>query len=130
GNAGQDFNYLNNTFQFTLDKAIKVRGTPRERAFVYNNIFAKKDIGDAVGPTGNSKVIIARDNKTGIDDYGNYGVCDFDGDRRDDLFLATGTTWWYSSAGKREWTFLSAHTEKLHQIGLGDFDGDRRCDVF
>lgn len=65
-----------------------------------------------------------------VDTYGQYGVCDFDGDGMDDLFLATGVSWWYASRGKMHWTFLKEATERLHQVGLGDFDGDKRCDVF
>ena len=69
-------------------------------------------------------------NIVGVDTYGQYGVCDIDGDGTDDSFLATGASWWYSSAGRMHWVFLNTHTERLHQVGLGDFDGDRRCDVF
>jgi FG-GAP-like repeat len=56
-------------------------------------------------------------------------VCDFDGDGRDDLFLATGTSWWYASAGRREWRFLNDNPTRLSDVGLGDFDGDGKCDV-
>jgi hypothetical protein len=36
-----------------------------------------------------------------MDTFGEYfSQCDFDGDGIDDLFLATGETWWYSSSGK------------------------------
>jgi hypothetical protein len=65
-----------------------------------------------------------------VDTYGEYGVCDFDGDGTDDLFLATGASWWFSSAGRMHWVYLNAGQERLHQVGLGDFDGDGRCDVF
>ena len=61
---------------------------------------------------------------------GEYGVCDFDGDGRDDLFLATGVSWWYLSSAKMHWTFLNAHPERLQEVKLGDFNGDHRCDVF
>lgn len=57
------------------------------------------------------------------------GVGDFDGDKDDDLFLATGTSWYYSPAGKTAWRFLSAKTETIHQLLFGDFDGDGRTDV-
>ena len=70
------------------------------------------------------------DNVFGADTYGQYGVCDIDGDGKDDLFLATGSSWWYSSAGKMHWVYLKEATERLDQVGLGDFDGDGRCDVF
>lgn len=57
------------------------------------------------------------------------GVGDFDGDGADDLFLATGTGWYYSPAGKAEWRFLSAKTDTIGQLLFGDFDGDGRTDV-
>ena len=57
------------------------------------------------------------------------GVGDFDGDKADDLFLATGTAWYYSAGGKTEWRFLSPKTETIGQLLLGDFDGDGRTDV-
>jgi hypothetical protein len=60
----------------------------------------------------------------------HLGVGDFDGDGVQDLFLATGITPYYSSAGKTEWRFLSAKTEKLNDIRFGDFDADGRTDVF
>jgi FG-GAP-like repeat len=58
------------------------------------------------------------------------GVGDFDGDGKDDLFLATGRAWYYSSGGQAEWHFLSYKTETTGQLLFGDFDGDGRTDVF
>jgi len=52
------------------------------------------------------------------------------GDGKDDLFLATGVTWWYMSGAKRQWVYLNSYPERLNQVGLGDFNGDHRCDVF
>jgi len=57
------------------------------------------------------------------------GVGDFDGDGRDDLFLATGQAWYFSPAGIVEWRYLSAQTERVDAVKFGDFDGDRRTDV-
>ena len=56
-------------------------------------------------------------------------VGDFDGDGRDDLFLATGQAWYFSPAGIVEWRYLSAQTERVDAVKFGDFDGDRRTDV-
>src|SRR5262249_28230127 len=58
------------------------------------------------------------------------GVGDFDSDRSDDLFLATGAGWYYAPAGRAAWRFLSAKTEKIDRLLFGDFDGDGRTDVF
>ena len=129
GDAGDAFQYIGNTFQFTNDLAIKIRGTPRIAAEIHHNVFAHDALDDAVAPTDNGSVTI-HSNFMDRDHYGQYGVCDFDGDQRDDLFMATGVTWWYSSAGKREWRFLNERPETLGAVRLGDFDGDGRCDVF
>ena len=47
------------------------------------------------------------------------GVGDFDGDGRDDLFLATGQAWYFSPAGIVEWRYLSAQTERVDAVKFG-----------
>lgn len=129
GNAGDQFWMTNNAFQFTNDHAIKLRGVPRIAANISGNVFAHDSVGDAVETKSSTHVNLGP-NTADVDTFGDYGVCDFDGDGKDDLFLATGTSWWYSSGGKMSWTYLNSHTERLSQVGLGDFNGDKRCDVF
>jgi len=63
------------------------------------------------------------------DPTGHFGVGDFDADGADDLFLATGSAWYSSAAGAREWRFLSAKTDTIDQLLFGDFDGDGRTDA-
>jgi hypothetical protein len=63
------------------------------------------------------------------DPTARLGVGDFDGDGDDDLFLATGASWYYSPAGAREWRFLNGAHETIDQLLFGDFDGDGRTDV-
>ena len=58
------------------------------------------------------------------------GVGDFDGDGRDDLFLATGAAWYYAPAGNAEWRFLNAKPDGIGTLLFGDFDADGRTDVF
>lgn len=129
GMAGDQFWFTNNAFQYVADDAIKLRGVPRVAANIWGNVFAHGSVSDAVETKSGVNVYIGP-NTANVDTFGEYGVCDFDGDGKDDLFLATGASWWYSSAGKLHWTWLSANTERLDQVGLGDFDGDGRCDVF
>jgi hypothetical protein len=58
------------------------------------------------------------------------GVGDFDGDGVADLFLATGTTWFYSPGATAEWRYLNgAKSEQMQNLLLGDFNGDGRTDV-
>lgn len=57
-------------------------------------------------------------------------VGDFDGDKQDDVFMATGAGWYYSPGANAEWRFLSAKTETADMLLLGDFDGDGVTDVF
>ena len=128
GNAGDQFWFTNNAFQYTNDLAIKLRGVPRIQANITGNVFAHDSLGDAVG-TKSSVHINMSGNTADVDTYGQYGVCDFDGDGKDDLFLATGVSWWYASGGRMNWTYLGPNSERLHQVGLGDFNGDGRCDV-
>jgi hypothetical protein len=64
------------------------------------------------------------------DPTGHLGVGDFDGDGKDDLFLATGQAWYFAPAGKAEWRFLNAQTDEIGSLLFGDFDGDGRTDVF
>ena len=55
---------------------------------------------------------------------------DFDGDGIADLFLATGTSWFYSPAGNAEWRLLAGgRTDPIDSLLFGDFDGDGRTDV-
>jgi hypothetical protein len=140
GQAGEYFEMTDNAFQYTNGYAVKVRGNPTVGAVVSRNVFAHGSQSDAIAQTGASTGVISGDDITnpiqalgntfGQDGYGKYGVCDFDGDGKDDLFLATGASWWYLSGGSMQWVFLNASTERLDQLGLGDFDGDGRCDVF
>ncbi|MEQ1739483.1 MAG: FG-GAP-like repeat-containing protein [Methyloglobulus sp.] len=136
GQAGDTFEIANNAFQYTVGYAIKFRGNPTNYALVANNIFAHGNSSDAITQNGNAgpgdnitNPIQLAGNQYNFQSYGKYGVCDFDGDDIDDLFLATGVNWWYSSSGKAQWTFLKDATERLPQVGLGDFDGDGKCDV-
>ena len=130
GTAGTWFRMTNNAFQFNQTIDIEIRGTPTDLVNIMHNVFARGSQDDAIGETqGMWNINIAGDNQYNIDTFGEYGVCDIDGDGKDDLFLATGTSWWYMSAGKHQWSYLSPNTERLKDVRLGDFDGDHRCDV-
>ena len=137
GKAGVQSWYYENSFQFRNAPAIKIRGRPALRVYIGNNIFPHEGLEDDWG----DDAIHLRDrddldviellsgNTINYDSYGRYGVCDFDGDGIDDLFLPTGRTWWFSSFGEFPWSFLAARTQRLDQVRLGYFDDDRKCDV-
>jgi hypothetical protein len=139
GDAGTRFLYQHNAFQYRNGPAIKIRGRPLSGINIFENVFPHDNLkegwgDDAVHLQTSEHIsfipgIGGRPNVTGVDSYGEYGVCDFDGDGVDDLFLATGVTWWYSSFGELHWSFLNARRERLKEVRFGYFDNDRRCDV-
>jgi hypothetical protein len=59
----------------------------------------------------------------------SFRVGDFDGDGVQDLFISTGTAWYYAPGGTAEWRLLSAKTDPTASLLFGDFDGDGRTDV-
>ncbi|HEY5756145.1 MAG TPA: hypothetical protein VIU34_09985, partial [Steroidobacter sp.] len=137
GQAGIRFSFVHNSFQYLSGAAIEIRGRPHERIFIHDNAFPHEGLEDDWGDDAihvddddDLDVIeLGPNNRIDFDPYGRYGVCDFDGDGVDDLFLATGQTWWFSSAGEFQWTYLATRRERLDQVRLGYFDNDQRCDV-
>jgi hypothetical protein len=134
GDAGIQFWFEANAFQYRKDNAIKLRGKPALRAYIHHNVFPhpglENDRGDdAIALQTSENVELGPANVINHDTFGRYGVCDFDGDRVDDLFLATGVSWWYASYGELQWSYLAAQSERLEQVRLGYFDDDLRCDV-
>jgi hypothetical protein len=146
GQAGVFSVFAENSFQYLSGAALYIRGRPQGRlqddgnvlgAVIRDNIFAHEGLED--DPGDDAIKVYDRDdldviqlgpnNDKGFDPYGRYGVCDFDADGIDDLFLATGRTWWFSSFGEFPWSYLSARPERLNQVRLGYFDDDKRCDV-
>jgi len=147
GQGGELFLITGNSFQYVAGNAFKLRGTPSDSAQVFDNVFTHDDYCDAIAstvPTGDPLVDVCNgitapvpgrdilpvgNNRLGHDSFARYGVCDFDGDGYDDLFLPTGRTWWFSSGGKFQWTYLNSQTDDLGTLGLGDFNHDGKCDV-
>lgn len=137
GQAGVQSWFFQNSFQYENDNAIKIRARPHIEISIGDNIFPHEGLEDDWGD--DAIALHDRDdldvihllpgNVINYDSYGRYGVCDFDGDGIDDLFLATGKTWWFSSFGEFPWSYLTEHTERLDQVRLGYFDDDLRCDV-
>jgi len=147
GVGGEYFEIVSNTirgaqrygYDFPLGEYVRpalfLRGEPTEMAALTDNVLAHDNADDAVklddgSPFGNMiDNYVDEPNRYGVDTTGDLAVGDFDGDGRDDVFIATGTAWFYSSAGKAEWRILRASTLSIGRLGFGDFDGDGRTDV-
>jgi hypothetical protein len=129
GYAGVQFRIAANAFQYTDGNAIQLRGRPVVQAVIERNFFAHESASAAVALQTPVNVLIGPGNVADVDTFGTYGVCDFDGDAVDDLFLATGVSWWYSSFGEFHWTYMNDHSQRLDAVRFGYFDDDLRCDV-
>jgi hypothetical protein len=145
GNAGEEFHYYRNAFQYHKDNAISIRGKPRMGADITENVFPHDTLARCCGLDAlindaifsNAAILLNTaenvtwsNNINKTDTFGEYySQCDFDGDGIDDLFLATGVTWWYSSSGKFQWTFLNTSSKRKKDLKFGYFDGDDRCDI-
>jgi hypothetical protein len=148
GVAGNSVLISGNTFLGTNRPNFILRGFPCQLDQFVNNISVHGQ-GDAVqwfcGVTPNSTPsgypkfcgsgstppsYLAIDSKFGANNpTQRFGVGDFDGDGKDDLFLATGTAWYYAPAGNAEWRLLNAQSQTIDSLLFGDFDGDGRTDV-
>jgi hypothetical protein len=150
--AGERYDIVSNTFRGEQDYALglktrpafMLRGTPTVAAFFHHNVLVHDDRGEALelkspdcwvqvgngGYYSNELCHLAvGPNTYDTDTSGDLAVGDFDGDGLDDVFLANGTGWWYSSAGRTEWRFLRPSSLRIAALRFGRFDGDRRTDV-
>jgi hypothetical protein len=102
------------------------------------NVFAQgNDWNDAVKWTEGAPTV--QDNLTGRTTYYATNTCDFDGDGKNDMFVATEQTLWFCpgpsdcvtapGSGKPTWVYLNISTKRVDQLSLGHFSGGRVCDV-
>lgn len=125
-----------NTFLGGNRENFELRGEPcHEPDSFHNNVSQHSTDGpiyefDYGGNLTNTELTITGNEWSAPNPANLLGVGDFDGDGVQDLFLATGSTWFYSPAATTEWRYLSGeHTGTLPSLLLGDFDGDGRTDV-
>lgn len=141
GTAGHYFEIAYNTFLGMNRENFELRGEPGYLAEFHHNVsrlYHDKITGEArrlavkCSSCGDAnKLKVSGTNQFGAPNPTNrLGVGDFDGDGKDDLFLATGAAWYYAPAGQAEWRYLNAQTDKLDTLLFGDFDADGRTDVF
>jgi hypothetical protein len=126
--------------------AFMLRGQPLNAAIFHDNVVVHNDMDDAVrikGAYPECAVFVPAGveyshelcrlfvfpNRYDTDTKAELAAGDFDGDGRDDIFLANGTAWWYSSAGRTEWRFLQPSTLGIKDLRFGRFDADARTDV-
>jgi len=134
GTGGEYMEIAYNTFLGANRQNFDLRGEPCFTAEFHHNI-SLRSLEDAVGCTycggGIDKLKVYDTNQfKSANPTLRLGVGDFDGDGKDDLFLATGAAWYYAPAGQAEWRFLSAQTDKIDTLRFGDFDGGGRTDAF
>lgn len=131
-------NFHDNVTQQSRDNAVNLQGVTS----VVTLVIEEPDT--PTSPTGASAyvqasayqpVLVSAHNQYGDSSPGysnptaNLRTGDFDGDGVEDVFLATGTAWYFAPAGNAEWRLLSPKTDKVETLLLGDFDGDGRTDV-
>jgi len=142
GSGGMYFEIAQNTFLGTDRENFELRGTPCQRVEFHDNVSRRHYFPVRVDRTADplypaivndvdsSKVAVWNNQFGAGNPTSRFGVGDFDGDGRDDLFLATGAAWYYSPGGVAEWRYLNSQTDALGNLRFGDFDGDGRTDVF
>jgi VCBS repeat protein len=153
GMAGEQYEIASNTIRGEQNyylvetrPAFMLRGTPTLGASFHHNVVVHDDRYEAVRIKGATEcfvpypapghyddalchLTVGPNNLYDTDTTGDLAVGDFDGDGRDDVFLANGTAWWYSSAGLTEWQFLRASTLGIRDLRFGKFDADAKTDV-
>jgi hypothetical protein len=146
GIAGDHSEMRYNTFLATGHANVNIRGVPCRQSIIDGNIFPQP-LGTSVSgayvpfaiktlnvdgvPVPNPMNVYITTNNwfDAPNPTDRIAVADIDGDGLEDLFMATGVGWWYSSGAQSEWRFLRRNSEALDQIRLGDLDGDGRADA-
>ncbi len=147
--AGTQFDISLNTLrgaqtyaQIRTRPAFMQRGVPAIGIDFHDNVLVHGSLNDAVrfkrfNPFGAPSNPAARQfakfhpsgNRFGTDTVRDLATGDFDGDGVTDIFIANGTAWFYSRAGKRPWEFLHASTKNVKELGFADIDNDGVTDV-
>jgi hypothetical protein len=143
GTAGEYFEIAHNTIRgeqkyygnTRTRAAFMLRGKPTRGAFFHDNVVVHDNPSAAVrlknagcGTAAQCNLTVGP-NTYNADTTNELAAGDFDGDGRDDVFLANGTGWWYSSAGLTEWRFLRPSSLRIKDLRFGRFNSDARTDV-
>jgi hypothetical protein len=133
GNGGEYFEIAQNTvrgeqaatFNIGNRPVLRVRGTPTDHIDFHHNATCQDEDNSITNcwswPFEDCVPADIREwaNKYDFDQSLEYGVGDFDGDGRSDIFLGTGVTWWYSSGGIAQWRYLNDNDSLV--AGADDF---------
>ena len=145
GPAGEYFSVSQNTmvgFNMplggTVSPGIELRGTPTswnagqptvDGMQVVGNVFAQPR--DSALTQTVSGLVDAGGNSFAVELRGFYlpggAPCDFDGDHVNDMFRASGASWWYYSSRAGRWVALA--TSASTSVTFSDVNGDGLCDV-
>jgi hypothetical protein len=58
-----------------------------------------------------------------------FATGDFNGDGRTDVFVATGTAWFYSPSAIAPWVFLHISDKLVNELGFADINNDGVTDI-
>ncbi|HYN30185.1 MAG TPA: VCBS repeat-containing protein [Dermatophilaceae bacterium] len=148
GSAGEFFEIAFNTIRgaqtsklgFKSRPAFELRGRPTIGARFDANVVVHPNLDAAVAlkKTSSSTGIgedhgafrfSASGNRFRVDHSSDLATGDFDGDGRADVFVATGTAWFFSRGGTRHWEFLHASTKLTRELAFADVDNDGVTDI-
>lgn len=136
GTAGEYFEVTGNTvrgdqsYGSKTRSALILRGEPTEQLVFRDNVVEHGSASKAFDNNQDAPNVDVAGNQYGVDTRAELAAGDFDGDGLADVFQATGTDWYYSSAGVSEWRHLNQSDRRLADLILADFDGDGITDVF
>lgn len=145
GWAGESFEIAFNTIRgeqsyrlFWTRSALWLRGTPETSLHFNDNVLVhdnhddavsfKLGVRDALDLIANGKYQ-SSGNRYDTDYSTELATGDFDGDRLTDVFVATGTAWFFSRGGQRPWEYLQASRFRTRDLGFADVDNDGVTDV-
>jgi FG-GAP repeat len=157
GTAGEYFDVAFNAFRGAQTygcvivcktrPAFMLRGAPTDGGYFHGNVAKHSDLDAAValkdqkGGIFNGIFISGSgedhgryhfhpsDNQFGVDHSNDLAAGDFDGDGFTDVFVATGTAWFYSRRGLQPWEFLHASNLLTRDLAFADIDNDHATDI-
>ncbi|HET7544388.1 MAG TPA: VCBS repeat-containing protein [Polyangiaceae bacterium] len=127
-------------FCFKTRPALMLRGRATTKVRFDSNVAVHDDLDAAVslkmskgdsgwGEDQGAFNFDAADNQFDTDRSGDLATGDFDGDGHTDVFVATGTAWFFSRGGQEAWEFLHASAKLTRELGFADIDNDGTTDI-